>query len=324
MKAYAIVATEKGHAEVQEVQVGDPGPKEIQVRVHTSVISPGTERAWILNLPNTPGRFPHRTGYCTAGVVEKVGSEVTEFSVGDRVGCHMLSHCSLGNVEEEWVVKIPDGVPFEKAAFVTMGQITLQGVRKARIELGEKVMVIGMGVIGQLALQQARLNGALPAIGVDRVESRLKAALACGADMVINTNDEKWMEAAGEKPQVVFDATGAPDAVELAFKASRNFGRVVLLASTRGISTVNFYADIHSKGITVLGAHAGRVPQNESSPGLWPWKDDANCFMQFLAAGKLNLEPLITDRISWKQADDAYKKLLDWNMDMIGTVINWI
>lgn len=325
MKNYAIVSDEKGHAEVQEITVGDPGPQEVQVRIHVSLISPGTERAWILGLPNTPGRYPHRSGYCTSGVVEKVGSEVKNFSVGDRVGCHMLSHCSLGNVEAKYVVKLPEGVPFEKGVFVTLGQIALQGVRKARIELGEKVMVIGQGVIGQLALQLARLNGAMPAIGVDRHENRLKTSLACGADMAFDTNDEKWLEAVGEKPQVVLDATGYPEAVQLSFDAIRTFGRVVLLASTRGLSTVNYYADIHAKGVTVLGAHAGRVPEIEERPGFWTWQQDAKCFLDLVAAGKLNLDPLITNRITWKEADAVYnERLLKWDMDMIGTVISWM
>jgi NADPH:quinone reductase-like Zn-dependent oxidoreductase len=139
----------------------------------TSVISPGTERAFILNLDNANTVYPYQLGYSAAGIVEKAGKNVSRFKVGDRVASYGLKHRTVGNIIQDRVTHIPDGVSFEDAAFIALGVISLQGIRKARIELGESVMVLGLGPIGQLALQYASISGALPAIGVDRRRSVL-------------------------------------------------------------------------------------------------------------------------------------------------------
>ena len=126
---------------------------------------------------------------------------------------NFISHRSIGNIAEEWAVRIPDEVTFEQAAFMPLGEIALQGVRKARIELGEKVAVLGLGLIGQLALQFASLSGASPAVGIDRVEKRMNIALDCGAEQVINSGSDDWLEALGSKPPVVIESTGSADAM---------------------------------------------------------------------------------------------------------------
>lgn len=324
MKATGIVSPSRGRIELEEYRVDEPGPNEVQVRVHVSLVSPGTERAWVMNMQNTPGKYPFRPGYCAAGIVEKVGSQVSNFVPGDRVVCYTLPHCSLGNVDEKWVVKIPEEVTFEEAVFLPLGQIALQGVRKSHIELGENVMIIGLGLIGQLALQFAALCGALPVMGVDRIESRLKTALACGAHMVVNSENPEWMEDIDDKPQVVIEATGNPGAVSVAFKAVAPLGRVVLLGSTRGESTVNFYTDVHVKGITVVGAHGFHsIPKYESRPGYWTWYDDVKCFMKFLKNGKLLIKPLVTHNVKWVEVIDTYSKMLEGDPDMLGILINW-
>src|SRR5207249_3058256 len=129
------------------------------------LLSPGTERAWLLNLPNTPGRFPSRPGYNHVGRVTAVGSGVTSLKVGDVVATSG-GHASAINVAEERAPKLPEGLRPDLAVFFSMGAIALQGVRKARVELGEGVAVLGQGLVGQLALQFARLDGGFPAIGI--------------------------------------------------------------------------------------------------------------------------------------------------------------
>lgn len=324
MKYFSVVSPSQGCVELQECHVADPGPKEIQVNVHASVISPGTERAWILNLSNTPGQYPFEPGYCTAGVVEKTGSEVTEFSAGDRVACFSIPHRSMGNVSEDKAVRIPEGVSFEDAAFHPLGQIALQGVRKARIELGEEVMVIGLGIIGQLALQLASLNGAIRLIGVDRIDGRMKIALECGAGEVFNSSEPGWMDKIKDKPQIVIESTGSSDAIISALQAASLAGRIILLGSARGDSTVNFNVDVHRKVTSIIGAHAfAGAPKYESRPGQWTWKSDSECIMKLLQKRKIRLEPLVTNKVNWQNVEETYKEIIQWNTDMIGTIIQW-
>ncbi len=302
-KSIALVAPEPGKVELQEQEVGEPGPKEVQVRMHRSLVSHGTERAYVLRLPGTEWvKFPVFLGYAAAGVVEAVGKEVTEFKEGDRVSCPM-SHRSVGNIDvERLVVKLADEVTYDEATFVALGTTALQGVRKTRIEVTESVMVFGLGIVGQLAAQFARINGGLPVIGVDRVQGRLDVALKAGADMALDTSDESWMETLkdatdGEGPHVVIEATGFPDVITLALQAVRHFGRVVLVGSPRGESTVNFYRDVHCKQVTIIGAHNGQNPKFESRPGFWTRQNEIQSVLTLLAEKRINTEALITERI---------------------------
>lgn len=328
MKNYTLVCVAQGHVELQELEARDPVGNEIQVQVHASAISPGTERAAILRLANTGDSFPRGIGYCAAGVVTKVAAGVTRFQVGDRVAAHGIRHGSVGNITGDWAVHIPDNVPFEQACFLSLGVIATQGVRKARLELGEGALVFGLGLIGQLAAQLVRLSGAFPVIGVDRVRSRLRLARECGADAAFDTNEAIWADrvrayTAGQGPQVVVESTGFPDVIGLSLQAVRNFGRVVLLGSTRGDSTVNFYKDVHKKAVTIVGAHIDANPKQESRPGFWTWQDEARCFMALLQSARVSLQPLITEQVHWSRVQEVYKEIMNWNADMIGTVIKW-
>src|SRR3954452_22278424 len=127
MKNHVLVSEEKGQIALKEFVITEPVNDEIQVKVHTSLISPGTERAFVLNMDNTSGEYPMYPGYSSSGVVIKLGPDVTDFKVGDRIACHGIGHRSVGNIRQKRAVKIPDGVSFENAAFTSLGVIALQG-----------------------------------------------------------------------------------------------------------------------------------------------------------------------------------------------------
>lgn len=328
MKRYALLAVEKGQVALVESDLAEPGDKEIQVLVSTSIISPGTERAITLSMDNTNNQFPAVLGYSTAGIVRKTGKAVSRFQTGDRVACFCLGHCNIGNVPEDFCVKIEDAITDEEATFLALGVISMQGVRKTRIELGESVMVFGLGPVGQLAMQFARLSGALPLIGVDRVKSRIDIAYACGADHVLDSGNSDWEHAlstysSGQGPDVVIESSGFSVPIQLSLNAVRKFGRLSLLGSTREHTTINLYETIHKKALTVTGAHIMGNPELESRPGFWTWRDDADCFMKLLSYKKLCLGPLITDRVSWQDAESLYQRLLSWDSDMMIAVMDW-
>jgi 2-desacetyl-2-hydroxyethyl bacteriochlorophyllide A dehydrogenase len=329
MPEWEIVSTRKGYVELLPFELEDPLDDELQVRVHVSAISSGTERAFILGLENTTQQYPLRTGYCSAGIVEKIGRRIQGFKVGERVA-FWLGHRTAGNVriKENMVVKIPDGVSFEEAAYIQLGAISLHGIRKARIELGEAVLVFGLGLVGQMALQLAKLSGGFPVIGIDRVESRLELARTLGADVTINTNDADWVNqllihTRGKGPEVVIESTGYPEGINYAFQAAAKYGRVVLLGSTRGTTTVNFYRDVHTKALTVYGAHfTGRL-HNDITPGTWPGRDNAEVIAGLLQSGRFRIDPLIRDRVSKDEIAQIYERILSWNTDVMGSVIAW-
>lgn len=332
MKCKGIVSVSAGDPKMISVDVPDPGPHEIQIRMAASLVSAGTERAWVLGLPNAVPAYPYVPGYCCAGYVEKTGSEVNGFSCGDRVAAYAveIGHREIGNVADYNVVPIPDGVSFQHAAFTSLGQTSLQGVRKCRIELGESVVSLGLGIVGIFALRLAQLNGALPSIAMDRNETRLEIASRCGCDFAIHNGKSGWQELLldctdGKGPAVVFDNTGVPQAMGEACQMAADYARICILGCPRGTTDFNFYKDVQKKSITVIGAHAvDSIPRWHSYPNYWTFADDASCFLRFVKKGEIPIDPLIGRTVSKRDAESAYRDLIHSNMDSLGMIINWM
>lgn len=324
---FEVVFTQAGVASLEPAEIPEPGPNQLLIRTRTSLISPGTERAFFLGLPNTTQRYPQRPGYCHFGEVVAVGSQVSGWQVGDRVASH-APHAAYVVADAATAQHVPDAVSDEAAPFFNLASIALQGVRKARIELGEPVAVIGAGLIGLMALQLARLQGALPAISIDQDEGRLDFASQSGADVLLAAGEgiagEVAKASGGEGAAVVIEATGHPDAILTALACARPFGRVVLLGSTRGETDhVNFYRDVHKKGLTLIGAHNSVRPRHESTPGFWTAHDDQRVTLELLERGRLNVQPYITHRFAWKDAPAAYEILRSWSKSALGILLDW-
>jgi L-iditol 2-dehydrogenase len=332
MEAMRVCWPEQGRAELRTFTPPSPRPGEVLIRTEVTLISPGTERAFFLGLPNAQANFPYYPGYSNVGRVIAVGEPAPgvaglQVAVGDRVasGGGHASHV-VARAERCW--RVPDRLPATEAAYFNLAAIAMQGVRKARVELGEPVLVVGLGLIGSLALQLARLQGAFPALGLDLDAGRREIAAGTGADACLDPSDPETtaaLDAAtdGRGPAVVIEATGHPEVVNEAFARAGDHARVVLLASTRGTTEANFYRDIHRKGLTVLGAHAIVRPPHDSSPGFWTLGDDTRTALRLLAAGRLRVGPLTSKQFPWRDAPQAYEQLASWRKDALGMLLLW-
>jgi len=324
---YEVLFLERGVAGVRTCEMPSAGPGELVIRAHVSLISPGTERAFLLGLANTPDRYPQKTGYSHIGEVVEVGAGVEGWAVGDRVASR-ANHRLFVSMPVSNCNRIPSGLTNERAAFFRLTSIAMQGVRKARIELGEPVAVIGCGPVGLLAAQLARLNGGLPVVSIDKDARRLAFAQDFDLDAALPADDD-LKEALrahcnGDDPALVIDATGHPEAIPAAFDLARSGGRVLLLASTRGdTEAVNFYRDVHIKGLTVIGAHESTRPRLDSAPGWWTHQADENTALRLLAGGRLVVDPITTHRFAWHNAAAAYAMLARWEPEMMGTLLDW-
>lgn len=330
MDCRAVVAVEKGKVKLGKWEVFPPKEGEIQMKNVCTLISPGTERAFILGLDNAKNEYPFVPGYCCAGYVNEIGEGVTGYKKGDRVCAFALDigHREIGNVPVHKVVKIPEGVSFDHAAFVPLGQVATQAVRKCSIELGEAAAVLGLGIIGLLAMQLAKAAGALPVIGLDRNQVRLELAGRLGADMVFDNSAENFKEellqmTEGRGIPVVLEGTGYPSAIEEACQLCARMGRVSLLGSTRGLSEINFYRDVHKKGLTLIGSHAECIPLRESYPRHWSYRDDATCFLKLIQSGRINVEKMIDLRVRIEEVVQVYDRLLHWDKNLLGVIIEW-
>jgi 2-desacetyl-2-hydroxyethyl bacteriochlorophyllide A dehydrogenase len=322
-----IVFEEPGKVGIEEFSVRKPHETEVMIETVCTLISPGTETAFLMALPNTSKKFPMYPGYSNAGVVASTGGESSKLKVGDRV-VSRSSHATHVTVEETNVYRIPDGLSFEEASFFALGTISLQAVRKAHIEIGESVIVLGQGLVGNLALQLARLSSGMPLIAVDMIDYRLRVSKTCGADYAFNPDREDLIERVmdateGKGADVVIEATGNPKAISTALQLAGRRGRVILLGSTRGVSEVNFYSLVHRKGVIIIGAHESVRPRYESSHGWWTQRDDSILVLRLLSRGLLRVRELISARMSYREAAKAYDRLMNSKEDTLGIILQW-
>jgi threonine dehydrogenase-like Zn-dependent dehydrogenase len=328
MQARQVVWVQKGVAEVQWFKLPPLKEGEVLVRTHVSLISPGTERAFFLAMPNAVPEFPVRgPGYSNVGEIMAVGPKAQGLKIGQRVAA-AAGHSSHYNIEASQCHLLPDGLSEEDAVFFNLIVIAMQGVRKARIELGEPVVIIGAGIIGLLVLQLAKLQGALPVVVVDKDVGRASFARKLGADATFGLGDRLPGEinrvCPPNGPAVVIEATGFPQPIVLAFQLARRFGRVILLGSTRGeTEKVNFYRDVHQKGLTVIGAHNSTRPKQDSHPGWWSMADDFRTGFRLLELKRLNLAALSVPRFAAKDAARAYDHLAKGDLNAHAMMLDW-
>ena len=322
--------------EIEEFEVEAPGPGEVQLAAELTLISPGTERGWLtdaIGFPTFPefrGGFPFRPGYSFTGVVEAVGDGVTRLTAGDRVisgnfgwGCH-ASHVTF---PELVVDPIPDAVPFEQAVFFGLADVAIFGVRRARIELGESVVVLGQGPIGLLCTQIARLSGAVPVIAVDPSADRRAMASTAGADLVFAPDDPLFAETAaalpGGGPDVILELTARREPLDQALAMIAPRGRIIMVTADSNPYTANLHQGLFAKGASLTGVFTAARPQSDSQPGSWTPAADRDAFLSLVANGRLDVSPLITDRYPADQAAAAYRRLLDADPSMVGCLLDW-
>jgi threonine dehydrogenase-like Zn-dependent dehydrogenase len=359
MRAQYVEFSGKGKVELRNVDLPEPQSDQILIKTKYSAISPGTERAMLLAERNTVTRdkgFPFRPGYSTIGEVIKAGSDVNNFEVGDIVATiqthssHMLLPAILGPgpAPEKYkhmfsmavtpasaipsphhVWKLPratqDATQKASAGF-GIWVVGMHGVRMARIELGETVVVIGLGPVGLSAAVQAKLAGAYPVIGIDR--SAVRRAMAEKFDIDVILSDPSDL-ARGHammmttEPPVVIEATGRADVIPVAFQLCANQGRVVLLSSTReSTEQIDFYADVHRKGLVLLGAHESVRPLYDNRPGYWTAWDDRELVLRLIRSGRIDAGKLISTEFPVQQISDAYQAIIE-TQDALSVLLKW-
>lgn len=294
---------------------------DVLVRAQASCVSPGTERAVLCGLPGARRPFPYAPGYSSVGVVEDAGKR-SGFQRGDRVAGRM-PHASHGVMVRTSLFRVPEGVSDEDASFIELGIICLQGVRKAAIRPGERVAVVGQGLIGQLATRLARLAGAESIVAVASSRRRMETALRGGADSFVALSDDPGgMDRIGA--DVVIEAVGSASAIALAMRAARRQGRVVLLGSSRDLGRgLDWWSMAQERDLMVIGAHIGAVPQCDQTPALRTYEQEGRLFLDLLARRDLTMSDMITWRPRPDECNRVYEVLANGGAEHVGIVFNW-
>lgn len=323
MNMKAIVFHGVNNLALETVPVPEPAPGQVLVKIAACGIC-GTDPHILHGV--WPGGFPLIPGHEAAGEVVKLGEEVTSLKVGDRVavdpnvGCGYCEFCHRGLVHlcknqkpfgvfspggfAEYAViaathayKIPDNMSFEEAAMVEPAACCLRGSQMADIHMGKTVLVHGVGAIGNMNAQFARLCGATTVIVSDPVASRRELALTLGADYAL---DPITQDVYGEVrrllpdgPDVIMDCAGKVAIVEEAVTQVARGGTVVAF----GVCPADEYmkvspAYINDNEITICGSYNNPVTHY---PGI-----------QAIAAGRLHVKELISHRFSLDEYQEAF------------------
>lgn len=320
-----IVFTKKNTAELLEKPVPALGDNQVMVRTEISTISCGTERANITGDVNTSvtseafekPRFPVCCGYSSAGTVVKTGVNVTKVKAGDRVCVFWGCHASYNIVPEAQVVKLEDSnISFADAAISFIASFPLAAIRKTRLELGESMLVMGLGILGQLAVKLALSAGAAPVIAADPIEERRKNAADCGADYALDPLApdfaEKVKEITHGGANTAVEVTGVGAGLDETLDCMAKLGRVSLLGCTRDKNfTIDYYRKVHGPGISLIGAHTLARPDKESYPGYFTHEDDIKSILKLCAAGRLTLADMVEEIHSPADCGGVYNRLVN-------------
>lgn len=279
-------------------------------------------------------------GYSAAGIVVEVADDVTEFHIGDRVACAgvgFASHAEVLSVPKNLCVHLPEQVTFEAGAFGTLGAIALQGVRLAEPTLGESIVVIGLGLVGQLTVQLLKANGCR-VFGLDLDPARVALAMELGADRAVISNEEaaneidKWTRSRGADAVLITAATDSNQPVELAARVSRLKGRVIVVGMTGlDIPRQPFFSR-ELKLVISMSYGPGRYDPDYEERGhdyplpyvRWTEKRNIESFLELVNDGRVDVDKLTTHRFSIEQAERAYDLISgDSSEPYLGVVLNY-
>lgn len=288
---------------------------------------------------------PIPLGYSCVGSVEELGEGVDAFQIGDLIACGgagYANHAEYNVVPQNLCVGIPRDIngcqqqlSIEEPAAATVGAIALQGVRQAMLTLGERVCVIGLGLIGLMTLQIVKASGCR-VIGADLDLSRIELAIKLGADDAVHVDElegaaEAFTQGIGADAVIVAASAKDSKLIALAGEISRMKGRVVVV----GFVGMDIPRDIYYRKELDLRLSMsygpGRYDVAYEEKGYdYPlpyvrWTEQRNmlAFLELAAGGKINIQALISHRFPFEKALDAYRMILDGSEPYLGIVFEY-
>ncbi len=307
------------------------GANDVLLKTRTSIVSTGTELSKLTGLQKV--QYPFDPGNRAMGEVVAVGCRVQDVAVGDRVFSYTphWSHTLTNRLR----VKIPPGVDDLDAPFAGMGSVGMTALRVGEVELGDLVVVLGMGLVGNLAAQLCQNAGAQVVVA-DLSEARLQLASRCGLDNTVdvrqgNVREQVMAVTQGREPDVVVEASGTPEGATLAvtLTGKSGEGNVVLLGSPRrslDTDITPFLNQVHlwrGGSVNLKGAHEWRYPLHHDSFNKHSIERNLNIVLDLMARHKMNLEPLKSKVASPKQAADIFADMAAHPDSMVGVIFDW-
>ncbi len=323
-QARRVVIRPDGRAETAEFSVPSPGAGQVLVRAEYTAVSAGTE----LGSQEQTREGDYYPGYSSVGVVAECGAGVTDIQPGDRVlsGGGHASHF-VSSVSSPYFAPVPDGASSRDAAFGVIGMVAMHGARKAAVQIGERVLVTGAGMVGQLVAQLIPGDAAESLTVVDLSADRLARAAALGATHTICPVGGAFADAhaaeTGGPVDVAVEATGFPDLLAPIVDALRVGGRCVLLGSIWHRKVTLDLMPLHEKEITLQGCHQPKCPDEPHAYYPYSKTYNSRAFLARLADGRVRVAPLITHVLSPDDAGEAYRLLRDERDAALGVLFDF-
>lgn len=325
-----------------ETPIPRPGPGEVLIKNHYSVVSSGTELAAIEGANTTVGEklqsssniekgldllknegvkavwnavfpknlIPLQLGYSSAGEVVQTGKGVSGFHVGDMVVSNG-NHAEYVSVNQNLCARIPKNTDIKESAFTVLGSIALHGLRLSETNLGSKVVVIGLGIVGQLVCKLAEAQGS-EVIGIDPDEKRIE-----GHNNYFTSIDKANVQDIDSV--IITAATSSNEPIEVATKIARNKAKIVVVGDIPlNISRNEFY--YKELELVVSKSYGpGRYDKQYEILGKdYPieyvrWTENRNfeAFIKLLSQGQIHLLDLVTEEVSFNDSPSVYKKFTD-------------
>lgn len=337
MKTQAIVFEASEQVRVRTVEIPEVGPKEVRFRAEATAISVGTER-WAYLGKRAELKFPNVPGYMAVGVAEEVGVEAAArgWKAGDRgyyfasrfagelegnswMGSHVARAVvdvtrepEAGELDVHHCERMPEGLAAADGVFMGLCGVAMRGIEMAGVPAGARVLVCGLGMIGQYAVQVCALKGAM-VTATDVVATRLETAGELGATVLVNGKaadyDEQLRAAAPKGFDIIIDTSSVPAVVNRLFGHLRLRGKFVFQAWYAPPTPLNLDA-LHQRLPTCYFpcAHSGEAVATA---------------LGWAARGWVKSVPLITHTITPEGAAEAYAMIARGSEEFIGVLIDW-
>ncbi len=331
MKSTRVVfpAANEVALEVFEPDTSKPGPHEVVVRTHRTLISPGTElarlRGALVFETDEPPAYPMPTvGYANIGTVLAAGSE-SGVTPGQRVYT-MGNHASVvrGDVRQMLCIPVPDGLPDEQAVFARLATVSMTTLVTTPARPGDEVAVVGLGLVGNLAAQVFGASG-YQVNAFDLSPRRRELAIGAG---IASVHDGSAMGAFGQRHRLIVEATGSARALADAVEMAAPGGEIVMIGAPWGgeansvpssrITRLLFY-----RFLKLRSGSEWEIPRQPATLGGVSILQNASTALDWLATDRLSVAPLITHRIPPEEVPAAYAGLRDQPDEYLGVVIDW-
>ncbi len=363
---------------VKDVPIPYPGDNEVQVKIFNSLISVGTEVnsmkaktltqkyegskirvEKVLNLIKEDGlklaydkivsKLSNAKiessyapiGYSNSGVIVAKGKNITKLNVGDRVACGgntFAVHGQVAIIPKNLVVKLPDNVSYEAAAFTTVGSIAMHGIRRSGVKPGEWVIIYGVGLLGLIAVQIAKAWG-LRIIAIDINNQKLELAKEFGANVIINSTESdneidivnSVTNGYGADASIIYASTASSIPINSSFSLCREKANIVIVGAV-GMELLreDFYRKEQNLIISTSygpGRYDSEyeVKGNDYPIGYVRWTENRNMqeFVSLLSENNVSIDTLLTSTNDAENAPKVYQKLASPLTDEIGVLFNF-